>query len=66
MEYMPPDAMSGMGPMHMEMMPPPTMAGMDADMMGNMPPHCIWAVWVAWDLQWSICHRKLWLGCMDL
>ena len=40
-EMCPPDAMGGMGPMHMEMMPPPAMAGgMDADMMGNMPPHC--------------------------
>ena len=34
----PPEAMGGMGPMHMEMMPPPAMAGMDAPMMEMMPP----------------------------
>ena len=30
MEAMPPEAMAGMGPMHMEMCPPDAMAGMDA------------------------------------
>ena len=34
----PPEAMGGMGPMHMEMMPPPAMAGMEAPMMEAMPP----------------------------
>jgi hypothetical protein len=41
MEMMPPEAMGGMGPMHMEMMPPPCMGSMGPMHMEMMPPHCM-------------------------
>ena len=41
MEAMPPEAMAGMGPMHIEAMPPAAMGGMDAPMMEAMPPEAM-------------------------
>ena len=44
MEAMPPEAMGGMGPMHMEGMPPCAMDGMGPMHMEMCPPE----PWLAW------------------